>query len=147
MTDENVDLSEVKTLHARLVDSRNGYEEGLKLTTDSAVVTVFKDLLELRDDHIAELDRLLREKGETPDEDGSWMTPIHEAIMNVRSWFGGLDESVFQGVISGEEDILEMYEKAISAVSPIENFVTALTEQKAVLSSKVQDLRSLQAAS
>lgn len=52
-------LEEHKTLYARLVDLRNGYQEALTLTDDQVVSSMFQEMIEMRSDHIAELDAIL----------------------------------------------------------------------------------------
>lgn len=143
MAVSTTDLSSIRALHDQLVDIRNGYEEGLTLTTDTNVVTVFRDMLEMRDQHIDQLDNLLRKCGETPNANGTWMTPVQEAIMWARSWFGGLDKSVFAGVLETEDQLLKTYDTAIDALASDPESSALLSEQKQQVAGKLVAIRAL----
>ncbi|MEO1280493.1 MAG: DUF2383 domain-containing protein, partial [Pseudomonadota bacterium] len=122
---------------------RNGYDEGLKLTDNSAVVTVFQDLLALRDRHISSIDNILKDRGSQPNSDGSWMTPVHESIMNLRSWAGALDSSVFDGVINGEERIVEKFDDVLKADRDNFNQFHSVLAMRNEVQAKIDGLRKI----
>ena len=91
----------LKSLHTALVDSRNGYEEGLKDAEGKGLTPLFHEMIDLRNRHHTELDRHLRAAGEEPDEKGSSMSTVHRTVMKVRSVLTGLDESALSGLVDG----------------------------------------------
>lgn len=78
---------------------------------------LFKGLADLHECHATELTTLLVEHGQTPDANGSFMTMVHKTIMDVRSFFGGLDESVIPGLIDGEKRKVAKYGEALKEPS------------------------------
>ena len=92
-------IDHLKSLHTSAIDARNGYREALKdaegkEAASKVMMPLFRDMIALHDGHAAELARELQKNNELPDEGGSFMTTVHEAIMDLRSMFDGLDESV-----------------------------------------------------
>ena len=96
----------LKKLHARLVDTHNGYTTGMEKAERPDIVNFFGKFKSMRESHIAELEGYLRGKGLKPQEDGSWMTYVHEGIMKFRSAIGTLDRDIKDDVIEGEEKVL-----------------------------------------
>jgi uncharacterized protein (TIGR02284 family) len=75
----------VKSLHTSIVDTRHGYEEALKDEPESDLAPLFRRMSTL---HLAagdELAKLLEDKGEQSDDDGSIMSTVHRTVMSVRS--------------------------------------------------------------
>lgn len=74
---------------------------------------LFAELGALHEKHASELGQILSRRGRTPDKDGSFMSLVHETIMDVRSIIGGLDESVLPGLIDGEKRNVGKYRDAL----------------------------------
>jgi uncharacterized protein (TIGR02284 family) len=102
------------SLHTRAVDARRGYEEALSHADGNGMAPLFVDMIAIHTTNANELSAQLDALGEHPDPGGSFMGAVHSSIMDVRSLFGGLDESVLPGLIDGEERNVERYNRVLS---------------------------------
>src|SRR6478735_2310728 len=84
-------VDHLKSLHTSAIDARNGYQEALKEADGKGMTPLFREMIALHELNAEELTRELTRANEIPDEKGSFMTVIHETIMDVRSMFNGLD--------------------------------------------------------
>ena len=109
----NEALDHLKSLHTDAIDARNGYQEALKDAEGKGMTPLFRDMMALHEAHADELARELVKTNELPDEKGSFMTVVHKTIMDVRSLFNGLDESVLPGLIDGEKRNVSKYDQAL----------------------------------
>jgi uncharacterized protein (TIGR02284 family) len=109
----NDTLDHLKSLHTGAIDARNGYQEALKDADGKGMTPLFRDMMALHEAHCGELAHEIAKANERPDEKGSFMTAVHETIMDVRSLFNGLDESVLPGLIDGEKRNVSKYDKAL----------------------------------
>jgi len=122
--------SALEKLHARLVDTSNGYAQALDRTEDSALRLFVQNFATLRQHHIDELAQELAAKGVEPQRDGGWMTVVHESIMKVRDVFGTLDASARDEMLKGEEAILDLYDDTIGALSADTRLTNTVTRQR-----------------
>jgi uncharacterized protein (TIGR02284 family) len=136
----------LKSLHTAAVDARNGYDEALRDADVGDLDFLFREMISLHAKHADALALQLRKRGEVADEDGSFMSNIHRAIMDIRSLFGGLDQSVLPGLIDGEERNLSRYNKALDLVGLSEEDRALLLRQRAVIEDAVAKMRSLKAS-
>jgi uncharacterized protein (TIGR02284 family) len=111
-------LDALKKLHTVLIDSRIGYDEALSEAEGKGLAPLFREMIDIRDRHHAELDAHLREAGATPDESGSFLSVVHRTIFKIRSLVSGLDGSVLPGLIDGEERIAGYYEDVLRDAPP-----------------------------
>jgi len=132
----------LKKLHARMVDTLAGYEEGIERTGNADVAAFFDRFRTMRAQHAGELDGLLRTAGLQPQNDGSWMTYVHEGIMKVRSAIGTLDESVKDDTVRGEQAILDLYDDALDAASGEPAAHATLARQAAELRTQIGRVRT-----
>jgi uncharacterized protein (TIGR02284 family) len=139
-------LDHLKSLHTSEIDARNGYEKALEDAEGAGMTPLFRAMIELHDDNAAELDGELVKAGEKADEDGSFMTLIHQTIMNVRSLFGGLDGSVLPGLIDGETRNVGKYDDALKAASASPAIVNLLTAQRSKILEKIALMETQKAA-
>jgi uncharacterized protein (TIGR02284 family) len=100
---------QLATLLTAAIDARNGYQEAFDEADGKGLSGLFAELRDLHDKHAAELGQMLSRRGRTPDKDGSFMSLVHETIMDVRSIIGGLDESVLPGLVDGEKRNVTKY--------------------------------------
>ena len=84
-------LDHLKSLHTSAIDARNGYQEALKQADGKGLTALFREMMELHERNAAELARARAKDNEVADQGGSFMTVVHETIMDVRSMFGGLE--------------------------------------------------------
>ncbi len=136
-------IHHLKKLHTAAVDARNGYREGLKDAEGKGLSGLFAQMGTLHNQHAEALEQALVAAGETPDEKGSFMTVVHEAIMNIRALFGGLGESVLPGLIDGEKRNLAKYDDALEELSQTPSPErTLLTLQRERLAATIAAMKS-----
>jgi uncharacterized protein (TIGR02284 family) len=146
-------LDHLKSLHTSAIDARNGYREALKNAEgkeaeSKAMTALFRDMIALHDGHASELARELTKNNELADDEGSFMTTVHETIMDVRSMFDGLDESVLPGLIDGEKRHVSKYDAAIEMPPEARtNMTSLLTRQRDSLEQKISFMETVRAAS
>jgi uncharacterized protein (TIGR02284 family) len=128
----------LSALHTTLVDSRNGYEEALNDAGKSGLVTLFEEMVALRQQASVELEPLLLRAGATPDEEGSFMSTVHRTIISFQSMLTDLDETVLPGFIDGEKRILTSYDEAISSAPAGDHAV--LVRQRAELADRIEEM-------
>ena len=63
----------------------------------------------------ANIHAILSARGATPDDKGSFMSTVHETVISVRSAVVGLIKGSLSSFASGEEGIIEAYDKAIQS--------------------------------
>jgi uncharacterized protein (TIGR02284 family) len=124
------------TLHTAAIDARNGYREAANEAEGKGLSPLFEKLAALHDRHAAQLSGLLSERGQKPDKDGSFMSVVHRTIMDVRSLFGGLDDSVIPGLIDGEKRNIAKYDDALKEPEN-DSVQDVLAGQRAELSTEV----------
>jgi uncharacterized protein (TIGR02284 family) len=100
-------------LHTSAIDARNGYWEAVKQAEGKGLTPLFSELAVLHDTHAEELAQLVIMQGQTADPDGSFMSLVHKSVIDVRSLFGGLDESALPGLIDGEKRNIAKYDEAL----------------------------------
>ena len=150
-------LDHLKSLHTSAIDARNGYREALRDTEgkeaeskaieSKAMTALFRDMAALHDSHASELARELTRNNELADDGGSFMTTVHKTIMDVRSMFDGLDESVLPGLIDGEKRNVGKYDAALKAPELAANVSGLLARQRDSLQQKIGLMESERASS
>uniref|UniRef100_Q07S33 DUF2383 domain-containing protein n=1 Tax=Rhodopseudomonas palustris (strain BisA53) TaxID=316055 RepID=Q07S33_RHOP5 len=137
-------LDHLKTLHTAAVDARNGYQEALEDAEGRGCSALFRDMIALHEGNARALAAELTKAGETPDDNGSFMSVVHQTIMNIRSLFSGLDESVLPGLIDGEKRNVSKYDDALRDVSG-QPVAALLTTQRGQLQQKIAQMELEQA--
>jgi uncharacterized protein (TIGR02284 family) len=140
MVNETVD--HLKALHTSAIDARNGYQEALKDAAGRGMTPVFHDMMTLHADNAAELGRELVKANELPDDEGSFMTTVHKTIMDVRSLFDKLDESVLPGLIDGEKRNVSKYDEALKRAGAPASVVTLLIRLRDKLAQKIAQMQA-----
>jgi uncharacterized protein (TIGR02284 family) len=139
-------LDHLKSLHTSEIDARNGYEKALEDAEGKGMTPLFRDMIALHESNAAELGDELVKAGEKPDEDGSFMTLVHQTIMNVRSLFDGLDSSVLPGLIDGETRNVKKYDDALTAATASPAIVNLLSAQRGKIREKIALMEMQKAA-
>jgi len=134
-------MDDLKTLHTSAVDARNGYREALKEAEGKGMSPLFAEMIDVHEGHASQLAGLLTKAGE-PAGSGSFMSTVHETIMDVRALFSGLDASVLPGLIDGERRNIEKYDDAINGGLPGHERA-ALEQQRTELQAKVSKMESM----
>jgi uncharacterized protein (TIGR02284 family) len=135
----------LKKLHTALVDTRAAYELALKDTDDEDVARVCKEMISLRHTDHQELHQSLILAGEEPDENGSFMSVVHETVIGIRAALTGISKKTLPAFASGEEYIIEEYDLALREVSGDPKMTEILTRQKETLLAKIAEMRALSA--
>jgi uncharacterized protein (TIGR02284 family) len=139
-------LDHLKSLHTSAIDARNGYQEALEDAKGKGLTPLFRDMIALHEGNADELARGLTRANEIPDEDGSFMSVVHKTIMDVRSLFSGLDESVLPGLIGGEKRNVAKYDAALKAAMPAANVASLLTTQRGKIVQRIASMEMQKAA-
>lgn len=129
-------LDQLKSLHTAAIDARNGYQEALEDAEGHGCSSLFRDMIALHEGNARALAAELTKAGETPDDSGSFMSVVHRTIMNVRSLFNGLDESVLPGLIDGEKRNVSKYDDALRIVT-VPPLVALLTSQRGAIQQQI----------
>jgi uncharacterized protein (TIGR02284 family) len=139
----NENLDHLKSLHTSAIDARNGYQEALKDAEGTGMTPLFRDMVALHDANAGELTGKLAEANEPSDEKGSFMTLVHTTIMDVRSLFNGLDESVLPGLIDGEKRNVSKYDEALQTGSVPTDVASLLIRQRDKLAEKILQMEAM----
>ena len=57
--------------------------------------------------------------GEVPDENGSFMSVVHETAIGVRAAISGIRKKTLPAFSNGEEDIIKGYDDALAETEPL----------------------------
>ena len=138
MTDK---IDALKTLHTRILDSRDGYEKAKEDASKSSLKQLFDDMHDKRSRDHAQVHQFLTAKGEEPDESGSYLAAAHRTLVDLRSYFSKGDEAVLAEVIRGEESLMEAYDEALTAVGGNDPEYSWLSDQYMELKTKLDQIR------
>lgn len=134
----------LKKLHTSLVDSRKGYEEAAKEAETPSLRLFFAEMAALKESDHAGLHQALLTMGEKSDDSGSFMATVHQTVISVRSAVTGLGTNSLPSFVTGEERIVEQYNDAIRESAADRATVESLNNQKAVLLSKIAEMKNMQ---
>ena len=135
-------IDHLTSLHTALIDARNGYEEALKDAEGKGMTPLFREMMNLHQQHADALSAPLNALGAQVDDKGSFPSTVHRTVMSVRSLFGGLDESILPGLIDGEERIIQYYDEALQDVTQNAAEATLLSDQRQMLRRKIDDMNA-----
>jgi uncharacterized protein (TIGR02284 family) len=139
--DRYMPAESLKQLHTALIDTRAAYELALKDTDDEKVGRICKEMISLRHTDHRELHQSLILAGEVPDENGSFMSVVHETVVGVRAALSGISKKTLPAFVSGEENIVEEYNDALREAREDPDVTAILTRQKANLLTKIAEMR------
>ncbi|MEQ1696346.1 MAG: DUF2383 domain-containing protein [Hyphomicrobiaceae bacterium] len=138
---------QIRELHQMLIDSRNGYEEAVKVSQEGDLSGLFRQLVIIRTSAIAEIEQLLAVDGASVDQTQSIMSTINRAVVDIRSMLTGLTATTIPAFVADEEQILLKYDETIGALREPALELAPLLRQRDVLRDKVESMRSMAAAS
>jgi uncharacterized protein (TIGR02284 family) len=138
-------VENVKKLHTALVDARGAYELALKDTEDAEVAGICRQMISLRHSDHLELHQSLILAGEVPDENGSFMSMVHETVIGVRAAISGISKKTLPVFASGEEDIVKLYDDALAEPHSEPKISDILTHQRENLLEKIAEMKQLAA--
>jgi uncharacterized protein (TIGR02284 family) len=138
-------LDNLKSLHTGAIDARNGYQEALEDAEGNGMTPLFRSSIVLHEQNAQELAAELTKVGENPDDQGSFMSTVHETIMSIRSLFNGLGGSVLPGLIDGEKRNVSAYDDALKATGASAAITALLTAQRGKIQQKTVEMQALNA--
>ena len=142
-------LSEVATegmtaladLHSLSVDTHLGFQK-MAEKAEPDFRPIAQQFSALHERQVSSLQKILRDMGGVPDDNGSFMGTVNRAVVTLRSLFDAIDSGVMDQVRSGEQSVLEAFDHAIAAGLP-KDHSEALTQMKGELTSLLQETRHL----
>jgi uncharacterized protein (TIGR02284 family) len=135
-------IAALARLHTEVIDARNGYAEAIRLAKDPEMTAIFRDLHDLHARHAEALAAALGARGARADDDGSFMSLVHKAVLNVRAAVSGLDENVLPAIIDGEERLLDSYDEALKAAEADPSAQPLLLDQTSALNARLASLEA-----
>ena len=99
-------------------------------------------MIALHERNADELARELAEAGESPDDRGSFMTIVHKTIMDARSLFNELDESVLPGLIDGEKRNVSKYDDALKDTKISADIINQLAIHRGRIAQKITQMET-----
>jgi uncharacterized protein (TIGR02284 family) len=136
------DTESLKSLHTTLIDAEKGYETAIADATAPDMKALFERLSALHARAHADVHAILLEKGERPDESGSFLSLVHKTVISVRSAVKGLDRSSLPSFADGEERILGAYDQAIADAGPADPAVATLRRDREALAAAVAEMKA-----
>lgn len=123
-----------------IADIIKGYEV-MEEKADGDLRPVAQRLHALHETHAAELLTAMEEMGGRPEDTGSMMGAVHQAVATGRDWFNALDSSALPQIISGEERLLSSYDEALDTSAPHPELQELLLHQRGTLKSQIDALK------
>lgn len=112
----DADLSALQRVHTGTKDVLAGYET-LEDRAEPEIQSVVQDLKSMHQRHASDLERRLASLGEPSDDGKSIQGTVNQATVTLRDWVTTLDEDALSFVRDGEEQLMEIYDKAIQNLS------------------------------
>lgn len=123
-----------------IADIIKGYEV-MEKKADADLRPVAQRLHALHEAHAAELLTAMENMGGRPEDTGSMMGAVHQAVATGRDWFGTLDATAIPQVVAGEEELLSSYDAALDSAEPRPELHELLLDQRGTLRSHVDALK------
>ncbi|TVP69022.1 MAG: DUF2383 domain-containing protein [Rhodobacteraceae bacterium] len=140
----------ISSLHTKIADAAKGYEDAMNIGNHAGVRELCAELRKQHLNHAHELAGLLLERGERPDGDGSFMSFVHKAALNVRFVISADEKSLLPGLRDGEKRLLEAYDDTLRECEIDGTFsaneVSTLQKQRETLVANVGKIDALQTA-
>jgi Domain of unknown function (DUF2383) len=83
--------------------------------------------------------------GQVPDENGSFMSVVHETVVGVRAALTGISKKTLPAFASGEQNIVEEYDDALREMSGDPKITEILKRQKENLLTKIAEMKKISA--
>jgi uncharacterized protein (TIGR02284 family) len=135
--DPTATLSQLAT---DIADIIKGYEV-MEEKADDELRPVAQRLHALHERHAAELLTAIEDMGGRPEDTGSMMGAVHQAVATGRDWFGALDASAIPQIVSGEERLLSSYDTALESAGARPDLRKVLVHQRGTIRSQIDALQ------
>lgn len=114
--DNDAQISELNTLITTLIDSINGYQDGVKNTDNPRFKQIFEQNAQGRRQAVEQLRSEVRRLGGDPSDDGSFMGKAHQRWFDLKASIAGQDDkAVINTVESGEDYLKDNFETALKS--------------------------------
>lgn len=123
-----------------IADIIKGYEVMEERANDD-LRAVAQRLHALHEAHATELLTTMEEMGGHPEDAGSMMGAVHQAVATGRDWFDALDGSAIPQIVKGEERLLKTYDGALDASEARPELQEMLLDQRAALQAQIDALK------
>jgi uncharacterized protein (TIGR02284 family) len=133
-------------LHTQVIDARNGYAEALDLADSAEMIAIFRDLHDMHSGHAGALAMAIIDRGGIPGTDGSFMSIVHKAVLNMRAAITGLEANVLPAIRDGEERMLSAYGEALDEVGDWPQVQWLLRKQIAAIEARIRQLDTIERA-
>lgn len=139
-TDTQDPTAALSRLTTDIADIIKGYEV-MEERADGELRPVAQRLHALHETHAAELMTAMEEMGGHPEDTGSMMGTVHQAVATGRDWFDALDRSAIPQIVTGEDRLLTSYDDALDAAELRPDLQEMLLDQRAALKAQIDALR------
>jgi uncharacterized protein (TIGR02284 family) len=142
----------ISTLHTKIVDAAKGYEEATEIAKRANVGDLCAELRRTHLTNAHTLSGFLVAHDVRPDTDGSYMSVVHKAALNLRFAFTADEKSLLPGLRDGEKRILEAYDDVLREVDIANGAFSgdeaaALRSQREMIVANVGKIDAMQAES
>ncbi len=124
-----------------IVDIIKGYKV-MEERADGDLRPVAQRLHALHEAHAAELMTVMERMGGHPEDNGSMMGAVNQAVATGRDWFDMLDHSTLPWILTGEQRLVHSYDNALTAAQTHPELQEILLDQRAALEAQINALRN-----
>ncbi len=126
------EVAALAELHTRQLDTIAGYDKVLE-KAEPAFRPVAAEFRALHIRQAAAVAEMLEGDGHDPSQDGSFFAHVNRAVVEIRSWFDEISDTIMDALVNGEKHVLEAYDQAIDAVTVCAERKRVLAEHRAEL--------------
>lgn len=110
-TDKGLDrIEEVRT---RVIDTIDGFGKIVE-RAEPEFLEIANTFLSMHQCHERVLSDFMRQSGRDTGKGGSFFGTVNRSLIEARSWFDHVDDTMLDSIISGEKHVLEAYEQALA---------------------------------
>ncbi|OAN79441.1 hypothetical protein A8B78_11975 [Jannaschia sp. EhC01] len=139
-TDTQDTTAALSQLSTDITDVVKGYAV-MEDRADADLRPIVQRLNALHETHAAALLNALETMGGRPEDAGSMMGMVHEAVATARDWFDSLNASALPQIIEGEERLIASYNDALVATPNAHELHDLLADQRAAVQAQIDALK------
>ncbi len=131
-------LDSLASLHGLTLDNLTGFDKMVEKAEPEFRETA-QAFQALHSRHAAALAQMLARFGRDPEQDGSLMGTMNRVVVSMRSMVDEIDQDTMKNIRTGEQFVLDAFDKAISSdlsADVVEQLVTRKAELTALLAAK-----------
>jgi uncharacterized protein (TIGR02284 family) len=139
-TDTQDTTAALSQLATDIVDIIKGYKV-MEKRADEDLRPIAQRLHALHETHATELMTVMDRMGGHPEDAGSMMGAVNQAVATGRDWFDTLDHSTLPWILTGEQRLLHSYDGALAAAETQPELQEMLLDQRAAVAAQIDALR------